>query len=218
MGWDIVRVYTLPNKAVIDYFKAISVVESIYLVDDFRGIDKYARETVFSDVPNEYNEARHGLPDGGLLAMVPEVETGFYGKSVKDKRIMLPITNDYGVINELAAIPELNTSHLNLFYLLKQVHDQTRVPIMYFQDMMWGGPCGDDIAVVFDGDIVVYRGNDEKIENAFQVVKNPDVEESSTVLQKGLEHLGLVLPYDYFVLHTRKFAWENYLICQKGGG
>jgi hypothetical protein len=214
MGWDIVRVYTLPKKSVIDYFKTIPVVESIYLVNDLRGVDKHARDNIFSDVPTEYSYMRHGLPDGGLLAMVPEVKTGFYGKRVSEERIMEPITNDYGVINELAAIPELNISHFNLFYLLKQMHDQTRVPIMYFQEAMWGGPCGDDLAVVFDGDIVVYRGHG-RIENVFQVVKNPNVGPKTTVLQKGLEHLGLILSDNYFVLHTREFDWSSYLIFHR---
>jgi hypothetical protein len=211
MGWDIVRVYTLSNKSVIDYLKTIPVVEDIYLVNDLEGIDKHSREYIFSDVPTKLSYKRHGLPDGGLLAMVPEVKTGFYGEFVDDERIMVPVTNDYGVINELAAIPELNVSHFNLFYFLKQIHDQTGVPIMYFQDAMWGGPCGDDLAVVFDGDIVVYRGHGQ-IENVFQVVKNPDVEAHTTVLRKGLEHLGLILPDEYFALHTREFDWSRYHI------
>ena len=80
---------------------------------------------------------------------------------------------------------------------------------------MWGGPCGDDLAVVFDGDIVVYRGYGQ-IGNVFQVIKNPEVEAQNTVLQKGLQHLGLVLPERYFALHARKFAWGSYVIFHRG--
>jgi hypothetical protein len=214
MGWDIVTVYILPKKSIIDFFKTISVVKGIYLVNDLEGIDDHARKFIFSDVPTEYSYMRHGLPNGGLLAMKPEVKTGFYGEIVDEERIMVPVTNDYGVINELAAIPELNSSHFNLFYFLKQLNDQTQVPIMYFQDAMWGGPCGDDLAVVFDGDIFVYRGYGQ-IENGFQVVKNPHVDAQTTILQKGLEHLGLSLPTNYFALHTRRFDWSRYSIFNR---
>ncbi|OQP49783.1 hypothetical protein A4H97_28245 [Niastella yeongjuensis] len=209
MSWDIVRIYTFPEKNVIDFFKTIPVVESIYLINDLEGVDDYSRENIFGDVPTKYSYMRHGLPDGGLLAVEPEVKTGFYGECVDEERIMEPITNDYGVINELTAIPELNTSHFNLFYYLKQLNDQTGVPILYFQDFMWGGPSGDDLAVVFDGDIIVYRGHG-KIENGFQVVKNLDVEAQTTILQKGLEHVGLILPDEYFALHVREFDWGRY--------
>jgi hypothetical protein len=55
MGWDIVRVYTLPNKYIIDYFKTIPVVEKIYLVNDLEGIGLAGKPLFFKKASNTWN-------------------------------------------------------------------------------------------------------------------------------------------------------------------
>jgi len=184
MPWDIQRVYTLPTPSVIDHLKSIPLVENIYHVNDLEGID------------------------GGLLAASPDVESGFYAKRRGERE---PITNDYGGVNEFPEKLRLNTSHFNLFYLLKQVNEKNKVPVMYYQCATWGGPPDNEVCVVFDGDMFVYWFDVETGKHA-QVINNQHIEIEPTVLQKGLQHLGLLLPTNYFVLHTRTFDLERYSI------
>jgi hypothetical protein len=212
MPWSIVRVYTLPQPAVVDLLKSIPEVEEMYLVNDLDGISDHERKLVFSEVPTEYSHMRHGLPNGGLLAIVPDVDTGYYGEPDR-RRKRVALTNDYGTIKELPEVLNLNISHFNLFYSLKQLHDQTGVPIMYYQCAIWGGAPDDELAVVFDNGMFVYRYNTETKKNV-QVIDNQDFEIQTSVLQKGLEHLGLSLPTQYFALHTSPFDWGRYSIDQ----
>jgi len=211
--WSIVRVYTLPNKSLIDYFKTIPVIQRMYHVTDLEGICDHERKHVFADVPTPYTYMRHGLPKDGLLALEPDVETGFFGRTNKISH-REPVTHDFGAIKELPADLCLNTSHYNLFYYLKQINEQTQVPVMYYQSATSGGSPDNEVAIVFDGDLFVYQYDSES-QKPVQVIKNHNIEIQTSVLQKGLEHLGLSLPTHYFVLHTSTFDWHRYDIFSR---
>ncbi len=208
--WSIERVYTLPKKSIIDYFKTTRIIQSMYHVTDLEGMDDHERTHVFSAVPTPYSYLRHGMLNGGLLALVPDVENGFFGRSHKITP-RAPITDDFGAIAALPDFLRLNTSHYNLFYYLQQINEQTGVPVMYYQSATSGGPPDNEVAVIFDGDMFVYQ-YDTKTQKHVQVIKNHNIEIKIAVLQAGLQHLGLSLPTHYFVLHTHTFNWNRYMI------
>jgi hypothetical protein len=214
MSWSIVRVYTLPAPTVIDHFKNMAEAEVMYLINDLKGIrSDFSKNVIFSDVPTEHSHKRHGLPNGGLLAIVPDIDTNYFGRRV-DETKMTPVTNDYGDIKKLSKALELNISHYNLFFRLKQLNEKTGVPIMYYQSATWGGMVDDELSVVFDGGIFVYWHN-WSIKKVYQLKRDFAFEIETSVLQKGLQHIGLSLPTHYFALHESPFDWNRYAIWHK---
>ncbi|SDH19326.1 hypothetical protein [Chitinophaga filiformis] len=134
---------------------------------------------------------KHTLPEEGLLSITPSHD--YFGRD-PDEIPRIAHSKYYHVMKE------------ELFTLLKQLHDQTHVPIMYYQCATWGGLTDDEFSVVFDGDLFVYWWDSDTQKPLQLLDDNRTIEIPTSVLQKGLEHLGMSLPTYYFALHTRDYS------------
>jgi len=209
MSWHIERVYTLPESSVIDFFKNTPEKPEVYLINNLEGIrSEYTRDVIFSSVATEQSAMQHGLPEGGLLAVKPAINTYSSGK---DQDVPGATNIDNNLAEQLPAELDLNDSHIRLFSLLKQINDKTGVPLMYFQCATWGGLTEEEFSVVFDGGIYVYW-EDADNEQCFELRNGEAVELQTSVLQKGLGHVGLSLPTYFFALHESDFDWQRYRI------
>jgi hypothetical protein len=224
MSWRADLIYTLPQPAIIDFFKGIPECRKrLFLVNDLEGIrSDYTRNFIFSDSPTESRSLRHNLPHTGLLAVAPTMyRTGYdldtepdefwENNSNRYEEKWSTISNEYEVIKGLPAKLNLNDHQVNLFGLLQGLNAQTHVPVMYYKCNMWGGSIDEEFSVVFDSETFIYW-MDVNTEKNFQLKNNEAFEIQTTALQKGLKHLGLLLPAWFFALHETSFNWQSYHI------
>jgi hypothetical protein len=146
-------------------------------------------DLVHTYVLNDLEE--HTLPEGGLLVVTPD--PSYFGRD-PDEIPRIAHSVYYHVMKE------------ELFVLLKQLNDQTKVPVMYYQCATYGGLTDDEFSIVFDDDLFIYWWDDDAQKRLQLLEDNQTIEIQTSVLQKGLEHLGMSLPTYYFVLHTGRLG------------
>jgi len=203
--WSTVSIYTLPQVAVIDFLKDIPAMTMCV-------VNTLTEDTLTSsDLPTEddfrWNYRPRSMPDGGILSVQTDVDDFFDRHTNFDEAKMYAIlANDYGVIGRIPGILgdwTLSDDHLKLLISLRRLNEQTRVPVMYYDCATTGGP-EQEFSVVFDDDIFVYwEDRSDRTKHGLELKNNVAFKLQTSVLQKGLEHLGVILPGKYFALHSR---------------
>ena len=204
--WSTVSIYTLPQTAVINTLKAIPAIMTMTVVN---ALEKDAFTS--SDHPAEDDfEWKHrplSMPDGGFLSVQADVDDYFdRHRNFDEAKMYATLAKDYGVIGRIPGILGhwiLSDEHLKLWVALRRLNEQTRVPVMYYDCATTGGP-EREFSIVFDDDIFVYwQERDGRTNYALQLKNNVSSKLQTSVLQKGLEHVGVLLPGWYFALHSR---------------
>lgn len=202
--WSTVRIYTLPQAAVIDFLKDMPTIMTMSVVNTLK-------KDMLSDLPTEddfeWNYRPRSMPDGGFLSAQTDVDDFFdRHRNFDEAKMYAILANDYGVIGRIPGILgdwTLSDDHLKLLISLRRLNEQTHVPVMYYDCATTGGP-EQEFSVVFDDDIFVYwEDRSDRTKHALQLKNNVASKLQTSILQKGLEHVGVVLPGRHFALHSR---------------
>ena len=229
MSWHANQVYATPDEEVVSVFRRVPFLcDQLYLVDDLRGVrSEWTRDALFSASPSPAQRTqRHGLPPRGLLVVSPEIyRTGYDQKdpnddfarhychntpwpsspaSIKWADVTVPVDPELLVPAHL----DPDELPLGLLSFLKQTHDQTSAPLVYYYCTMWGGDVEKEVAWVFDREQRIYELQDggDVVEHSPAGSRRVRVE----ILRLGMKVLGVNLASHFFALHEASFHWRVY--------
>ncbi|MEM9478729.1 MAG: hypothetical protein AAGA58_03605 [Verrucomicrobiota bacterium] len=228
MSWVANQIYAQPQAMVMESLaREPFLANQMFHINDLEGIRfQWVRDRFFTDDPP--TEIRHGVPEGGLLAVSPHLYSNGY--SVKDPppkefcELFFegrpshghPPSEKWSSISpadspDVLLPPDFDESYypLSLQRFLKSVALKTGTPVTYYWSSMWGGDVEEEIGWAFDSSDHVYQF----VDNESALVHSADgqrTEKDRGVLQMLLAHLGLDLPTGFFALHEGSFDWKRY--------
>lgn len=222
MSWSAEQVYTIANTTVIERLQQIEELrQGLFNIDTLeKGIrSKWTKEIFFENEHHERKHIKHSLPQDGLFVINPSMSrtayddehNAFYESYAEYKK------NKWQFIEHIEIAPmvlslNLTLEQCKLLAFLQQLNEETKQPFVYYKCEMWGGDIDEEIAVVFDGKIMVYYFDELTGEYKQMIGAEIKELEGTTALQKGLEAIGLVLPTHFFALHETSFDWYPYRI------
>ncbi|MDM1398611.1 hypothetical protein HX049_15800 [Myroides odoratimimus] len=222
MSWSAEQVYTIANTTVIERLQQIEELrQGLFNIDTLeKGIrSKWTKEIFFENEHHERKHIKHSLPQDGLFVINPSISrtayddeyNAFYESYAEYKK------NKWQFLEHIEIAPmvlslNLTLEQCKLLAFLQQLNEETKQPFVYYKCEMWGGDMDEEIAVVFDGEMMVYYFDELTGEYKQMIGAEIKELEGTTALQKGLEAIGLVLPTHFFALHETSFDWYPYRI------
>lgn len=222
--WTADNIYSLPQKELIKDIisnENFCNTYNMYLVDNFRCLKtKRFKNTKLSIQQNEIRYYKHNLPKEGLLAIKPKEDKTDYDNCCEENLFFENYViepNYLGIVEQIRELSnkkfiyKINEIQLKIIGFCLMIYQKYKIPIVYYRCQYWGGTVDYEFAIVVDDEVNLFF---EKEENyyVYNANSNDLKQTNKTVLQNAMSFLGIIMPTDYFTLHTGKFKWNMYLL------
>ena len=231
MTWAANQIYAKPLPTVVEALSCEPfLANQMFLIDSLEGIRfQWVRDRFLSeDLPESERAIRHGLPEGGLLAVSPHLVSSGYSRKDpppiefaelffenRPSSTSTPIEKWEQIetnVNADIILPDgldLSQYPIQLLRFLKSVAIETASPIAYYYSFMWGGAVEKEIGWAFDENDHVYQFvDDDKVID--YTVGGKRIETDRGALQMLMAHVDVQLPSSFFALHEGSFDWKRY--------